>query len=283
MTFLKERIPLVSYFLLSGGFALSGAALQSEASLLTLLSFAGTLLFFVELRLMDEVKDFDKDQIAHPQRPLPRGVLKISQVRHAIHFLIFKMLILSFVFFALSPLSGTLFTLVTLHLWLMYREFYVGSWLEKRPLLYAISHQLILIPLCLFNVSLAPFVTTITSSSMAWALMVLGLFFSYEVCRKLDPQAHPILKTYLHVYGVKGSGWILATLSLINLLAAPIVAKSLGVSIALVVALGLAPCSSFIGVFAGLKNHKKYKSVETVATLALALILWLPFLAKVIQ
>jgi 4-hydroxybenzoate polyprenyltransferase len=33
----------------------------------------------------------------------------------------------------------------------------------------------------------------------------LGSFFTYEVSRKLDPKAHPVLGTYLTVYGKFGS------------------------------------------------------------------------------
>jgi 4-hydroxybenzoate polyprenyltransferase len=32
--------------------------------------------------------------------------------------------------------------------------------------------------------------------------MILGSFFSYEICRKLDPVAHKVLRTYLGAYGL---------------------------------------------------------------------------------
>ena len=42
------------------------------------------MLFFAELRLMDELKDYEKDLIAHPERPLPRGLLSREEVRAAV-------------------------------------------------------------------------------------------------------------------------------------------------------------------------------------------------------
>ena len=83
----------------------------------------------------------------------------------------------------------------------MYREFYAGAWLAQRPLLYAASHQIIILPLCYFCV--------LVFDPAAWrhlqpallGITVLGAFFAYEICRKLDPQAHPLVQTYLSHYG----------------------------------------------------------------------------------
>jgi 4-hydroxybenzoate polyprenyltransferase len=36
---------------------------------------------------MDEVKDLAKDRIAHPERPLPRGLLTVREVERAIFLL----------------------------------------------------------------------------------------------------------------------------------------------------------------------------------------------------
>ena len=37
--------------------------------------------------------------------------------------------------------------------------------------------------------------------TFSFAITVLGAFFTYEICRKLDPNAHPLIGTYLSHYG----------------------------------------------------------------------------------
>ena len=77
----KERFPLVTYLLLVGGITLSAQLLHSSAIDWKGFGVASValLLFFAELRLMDELKDYEKDKIAHPGRPLPRGL--VSPIR----------------------------------------------------------------------------------------------------------------------------------------------------------------------------------------------------------
>ena len=79
ITFLKERLPLPSYLVLVVGLAISGNALggavANEESAATpwgatAIAAAGAFLFFAVLRIMDEHKDYEKDKIAHPHRPV---------------------------------------------------------------------------------------------------------------------------------------------------------------------------------------------------------------------
>ena len=209
MTYIKERYPLPVYILLVSAISLSGFRLfgdQSIAYFRVFYVFICLLIFFAELRLMDELKDLDKDVIAHPDRPLPRGLLTTKEVRSAITLLMLLMLLLAaFGIMFLSLHSGLLFGFTAFYLLLMYKEFYVGDWLSKRPLLYAITHQVILFPVIAFAVSSATPDASFSSPTFLLGLTGLGSFFAYEVCRKLDPDAHPILKTYLSVYGLAGT------------------------------------------------------------------------------
>lgn len=290
MIFLKERFPLPAYLLLGGGLALSGwSFLNAPPSPMTVVAFALIILFFLELRIMDEVKDYKKDQIANPTRPLPRGALSLGSAQKAIRILISLMMLSSIGLLAQSLSTALIYALVTLHLWLMYREFYVGEWLEKRMLLYAATHQAILIPLCFFAVAVHdPFDAVITgflsTPTLAWSLMVLGAFFSYEVCRKLDPKAHPILRTYPQVYGLFGSGLLVLFTSLLSLggVTMLIQSQNLGWVGSLSVAFGaLTPITYFMLMVIS-KKTDQFKIVELVATLALAVQIWTPVLARML-
>lgn len=257
--YVRERFPIPVYCLLIFGIVLSGMSLAPSHDGVRVFEVAlALLIFFAELRLMDEQKDYQKDLIAHPERPLPRGVLDMPQVNRAILAMTVTMVALGALF---NWMGAFLYWGVTLYLWLMYKEFYVGRWLSDRPILYAITHQLILIPLCLFagvSVTATPIVSP---QLFYYSVGVLGSFFTYEVCRKLDPLTHPILKTYLALYGPKGTSILVVGTSLVAALGAwrfgggPILWPMEAMVLLSLSLLLLAP--------------SKYKWVEGVATLSL--------------
>ncbi|MCX6130646.1 MAG: UbiA family prenyltransferase, partial [Proteobacteria bacterium] len=150
LNYLKERFPLPLYLLLSLGMAWQAQLAVQGRPETTGLIFASVMIlgFFFCLRLMDEVKDFHKDQIAHPERPLARGLIKLDEAKRLILISMIIMLLLN-----ISPpllysaLARQFWSFTCLWLWLMYREFYCRRWLEKRVFLYAITHQVILFPL----------------------------------------------------------------------------------------------------------------------------------------
>ena len=275
MTFLKERLPLPSYLVLVMGLAISGSALgdamaaaESAATPWGAIAMAaaGAFLFFAVLRIMDEYKDYDKDRVAHPHRPLPRGLIASEQVASAVKGLVVAMLLFGVAVGLGNGPAGLSYLLVTGYLWLMYREFYAGAWLAGRPLLYAASHQVIILPLCYFCV--------LAGDPSAWrqlqpaflGIAVLGAFFAYEICRKLDPNAHPLLQTYLSHYGpAKTLGLTICMIALSALGALGLgLGRTLwpleGILIALLPLLLLAP--------------NRFKIVEHGATVSLALHVW---------
>jgi len=204
LTYLKERFPLPVYLLLVSGFVLSGQFLFGEPIewLPTTLGFVGLFVFFALLRLMDELKDLDKDRIAHPGRPLPRGLITEDEAGRVVVAGVTFMLGWSVAAALLAnAVAGVSFFVVTAYLWLMYREFYCGTWLEPRPLLYAITHQLIIVPMAVFSVLVAAPERLADAATFLFSLPLAGAFFAYEVCRKLDPRAPPVLRTYLAVHG----------------------------------------------------------------------------------
>lgn len=262
LTYVKERFPLPVYVLLSGGLAPH-----------SWLGFLYAMWLFATLRLMDELKDYQKDIIAHPERPLPRGLLKTDRVAIVINALMIFGIGLSFGFALVSPVAMVLAVITTLWLWLMFKEFYIGESLQKRPLLYAITHQLILIPLCLLMTALAG--GDIASPlHLGWAIGVLGAFFSYEVSRKLDPSAHPILGTYLSVYGRGGSTLIVLVLTIVAALGAAASGFSLWMTPFAVLTL---LSYSILWV-----KPSAFKVIEGAATLSLFFHIWAPVLRSIL-
>jgi len=216
---------------------------------------------------MDERKDYDKDVIAHPDRPLPRGLLTTAEVDRTIVRITLLMLVYSALMVVMTNrIAGISYLAVTLYLLLMYKEFFIGAWLEERPLLYAASHQLIVFGVCIFAVTVKSPNLVLDLRTLSLGLAILGAFLGYEVSRKLDPDAHVALKTYLSIYGVVITSVIIAAASVIAALGA----YGLGLQTLLWPAEGLLVASLLVLFF----KPEKYKVVEGVATLSLLVHLW---------
>lgn len=273
--YLRERFPLPVYALLVGGLSLSGHVLASGGGASAwdgpgvLASFAGLMLFFGVLRLMDELKDYHKDVIAHPDRPLPRGVLSVAQVRRAVHASVGAMFAFGLgIGFWFEWIAGGLYVFLAVYLWLMFKEFYLGERLARRPILYAVTHQVVLLPICMFTVATVRPELAFAPTSIQYGMAVLGSFFAYEVCRKLDPQAHEVLKTYLAMYGAKGASALVVVLTAL----AAVAALQMGLQWWLW-PFEVALLASLTVLF---RCPSRYKIVEGVATLSLLFHIWAP-------
>ena len=267
----KQRFPIVVYLILSAGFSLSANYIlfDSFSAFSFAGSFLGVLLFFFELRLMDEYKDYEKDKIAHPSRPIPRGLLTLQQVKRAIQYILGGMFGYAFILgLAINISAGIYYFLLTIYLYLMYREFFISNWLNKKPILYAVSHQLILIILCAFSFSCFFGYKFFSEQYFQYSFLALFSFFSYEICRKLNPNSHVILKTYLSVFGMKKVFGLVCILSLSSFLTLMIQSYPSAVI--------LIPVSLCLLLSAGalLFNKNLYKLTEAIASLSLLLNIW---------
>jgi len=276
LTYLKERFPIVVYLLLCAGFTLSAASLGRSTSATEItIGIFGLLLFFAELRLMDEFKDYKKDLVAHPERPLPRGLLKISEVHTAIYAGLGLMLFFAAAnYLFVGAMPGFLYLALTVYLYLMFKEFFIGNWLEPRMLLYAITHQLILLVLTSYAVSLFDTTLLLKIPNLLYGLVVLGGFFSYEVGRKLDPAANPILRTYRVVYGEVRTGFLLFVLMILSGTAAIFLHQTLGIGLIVVYV------ATFAVTLLCFQNRLSHKIAELFTSIGLLYAIWFGFLMK---
>ncbi len=268
--FIKERLPVIPNLILALGLMLSaktvaGASLDFVALLLGSLALFA---FVSELRFMDELKDVEKDKVANPDRPLPRGAIKESQVNKLMVFTGIFLCLFSALFAVIfSPQAGGLLGLATVWLFLMYKEFFVGEWLSKRPLLYAITHQVVIFPLCLFAISLYGSFSLSSPSALAFGLLILSAFFTFEVGRKLDPNADKILGTYLIAYKAPKTLSIIIVLQAIAVRAGAMLSALWWVLIpAILIVLTLPKV---------ITRPERFKDVEGVIALNLIYIVWM--------
>jgi 4-hydroxybenzoate polyprenyltransferase len=265
----KERFPLPVFLLLSCGYALSGLACITWPIPVTE-SFVASLLvmlFLFELRLMDEYKDKEKDKVAHPERPLPRGLITEVEVRRGIFVGLGVMLASCVVLAATGKLAAAgLYLVITIYLFLMYKEFFIGNWLGKRPFLYAVSHQPIGSLLALISIALFSPEKTLSLPSLAYAATTLGGFFAYEVGRKLNPNSHPILQTYVVAAGYAKT--FVAFVLALAVACAGIVFMQMPTWILVI---PIITACSFLALFF---RPLWFKVVEGIATLNLVLCVW---------
>lgn len=138
--------------------------------------------FFFRLRVFDEIKDYDLDARNHPQRVLQSGRVTKNQ-------LIFISVLGTTVELFWSVFSGwpvVVCWLVAVGYSLLMRyEFFIGSWLNKHLLLYALTHMLVMPMIILWVYS--SFHPDLDILFPLYILAGLSLFsgFSFEIARKI--------------------------------------------------------------------------------------------------
>ncbi|XP_062518091.1 uncharacterized protein LOC134193281 [Corticium candelabrum] len=205
MTFLNERAPPIAFFLLSAGPVISSQYIFIDrlSSFLVFWTLPAQLLILLTLRIMDDVKDYDKDVVVHPDRPLPRKLLQKSEVELVIRVTMAALLMYSVVMvWGLGWSAAVWFAAELVYSLLMYIEFGIGETLDTSPIVYAITHQLF-IYVGAFFLAAAAGISQPFMHYKTWQIGHLGLsgFFTFEICRKLDPDLPKLKGTYLIVYG----------------------------------------------------------------------------------
>ena len=207
MIFFNERSPLAPMLILSGVVCastqyLSRHSLKWDAFALNTVFLAT---FLTLLRVMDEVKDVEKDKVIHPERPLARGLIPIGEARSFVKKTLVFLAALALVGEAISGVGSFLLLFTVLCGWLMYKEFYAGEMLSKNLFVFAVSHQLIALPLYLGVIAMGSESRGLDEIGWAYAWLALGCSFSYELCRKLNAEAHPHTRNYVQVHGVRAT------------------------------------------------------------------------------
>lgn len=152
--FILERFPPLRHLLLI--LCLFGAnafaALQTTAlgKEIPLLSFVVVLIAFFRLRLFDEIKDYEIDQQINPHRPLARGLIPLQEAKKLAFSLLLIELLLSSIIGLPALVAASCYGLYSI---LMYKEFFIGSWLRPKLATYALTHTVVsgLIALYIFS------------------------------------------------------------------------------------------------------------------------------------
>ena len=208
----RERFPVVAHGLLIAAFSSGavcysarlraqgggGGGAPSPASLAV--AFASCFLFFFQLRVSDEFKDFEDDSRHRPYRPVPRGLVTLGELgRVALAGMAVQLALALW----LAPRLVLPLALVWGYMALMTKEFWLHSWLAARPVTVLWTHMLVM-PLIDLYATACDWVAAggwhVVGLGLVWFL--LASFFNgmvVEVGRKIraPEDEEPGVATYL--------------------------------------------------------------------------------------
>lgn len=171
------------------------------------------LIFFFQLRVADEHKDFHDDARWRPHRAVPRGLVALPELsRLAIAGAFVQFAIAISIDIGLVPI---LFG-VWLYIGLMTVEFFVPHWLKRTPSAYLVSHMVVM-PLIAFYISAFDWLCECRElpAGLGWVL-ALAFFCGLvlELGRKIRTPADERegVETYSAVWGSRNSilVWLLS-------------------------------------------------------------------------
>jgi 4-hydroxybenzoate polyprenyltransferase len=100
-----------------------------------------TITLFLLVRIFDEFKDASDDAKFRSELPVPRGLVKLSELRNIGIGLVILQITLNAIF---APKLLIIWAVVLLYLSLMGKEFFVAEWLKKHQFWYVVSHMFII-------------------------------------------------------------------------------------------------------------------------------------------
>ena len=216
-TYQKERFPIATYGLYI--LCLSFAAFFYNTKMLEIESNVGVFitmfvvafLQFLMVRIIDEFKDYEEDKKYRPYRPVPRGLIKLKELRTLFVICILIQFVLTLI---VNPFS-LIFLLV---LWIMFilmtKSFFMKKLVDKHILLEVALDEILLPTLMLYLSSFIKLDITIL-----WRLLLLSYVVSWiiEIARKVrcKKDEEKGVKTYTAVFGIPKATILLSALELI--------------------------------------------------------------------
>lgn len=178
------------------------------------------LVFFFQLRVADEFKDFEIDSAYRPYRPVPSGLVSLRELA----WLAFAGAALQFAIavsidVGLVPLLGV----VWLYIGLMTREFFVAEWLKSSPVAYLLSHMVVMPLIAFYSSAFDWLVAGYTiPGGMGWVLLLaFACGIVLEVGRKVrapDAEREGV-ETYSKLWGGRVSVLVWASAASVSVFA----------------------------------------------------------------
>jgi len=212
----KERFPVFAHGVLILSFSFCAVSYSSHLGgrgwpdyRSVIIAFVSSFLFFLQLRIADEFKDKEEDAKFRPYRPVPRGLVSLKD--------------LGVLFFlcALIQMSLAIYWKYQIIIWLLVAWAYLGgmsfefgcrNWLKQRPILYLLSHMLIM-PIVDFYATTIDWVAFSEHPGIQLLPFLIASFFNgivIEIGRKIrlaDAEEKGV-ETYSFLWGYKRASFI---------------------------------------------------------------------------
>jgi len=104
--------------------------------------FIIVFMFFFQLRITDEFKDYEEDLKYRAYRPVQRGIISLKTLGKIGIVTVIIQIMLAHV---IDPEIIYFMIFVWIYMFLMAKEFFIKKWLTKRILIYALSHVVIMV------------------------------------------------------------------------------------------------------------------------------------------
>lgn len=230
--------------------------------------FIVAFLQFLMVRIIDEFKDYEEDCKYRPYRPVPRGLIKLKELK--ILFIICVILQLLITLW-INPRGIFLLISVWLFFLIMSKGFFIKKFLDKHILIEVVLDELLLPLLILY---LSSFIYYVDYSNI-WKLLLMGYIISWivEIARKVrcKEDEETGVKTYTAVFGIKRAMLILCVLeTILMIIQIVILGKSyLGLTIGIYVLVNL------INLLFAIKQNRKLAKITELSANVYILISYL--------
>lgn len=213
-----ERFPVLRTGLLLAVFSAASLCVSAhlgQRSLPSLWTFIAVWLvifmLFFQMRVCDEIKDYEDDLRFRPERPIQRGLISLGLIKGLGAACVPVMLALTW---SLSPGLIIFLALVWLWLGLMTVEFFAPVWLKARPFIYLASHMAIMPIIDIFITAAEWLPAGRNPPDGLWLFIALSYANGcvIEIGRKVwaPENERPGVETYSALLGAKRSAFLWA-------------------------------------------------------------------------
>jgi 4-hydroxybenzoate polyprenyltransferase len=233
-TYQAERFPVFQHGALIAAFGASAVCLSAllrgdTPGVINILVAVLVLFgFFFQLRVADEHKDNEDDTKYRPERPVPRGLVSLAELRMAAY-------VVAGVQILLTAWLGWLLLILLFFVWawmaVMTKEFFAPKALRARPILYMVSHMMVMPLIDLYATACdwapAGILPTGDFGLTLIGFLVLSLVNGtvLEIARKswAPEQEREGVETYSRLWGPGGAGVAVMAVVLVGLAASAFV------------------------------------------------------------